>query len=460
VPKLSVQYICEACGAIQMKWVGRCPNCGKWDSLQEEVVEAGAQAKAETRRAVAASASKPLRLEEIKSASVTRLATGVAELDRVLGGGLVPGSLVLLSGDPGIGKSTLLLQACRHIAAAGAKVLYATGEESVEQVGLRAKRLGPFKGDFLLLAETRWENVVAAVDAEKPSLLVIDSIQTLASDDLPSAAGSVSQVRECAARLMALAKPRGLSCLIIGHVTKDGSLAGPRTLEHLVDTVLSFEGEKHSPLRLVRAVKNRFGSTLELGVFEMAEQGLREVANPSEYFLRNRLEGMSGSAAFVSLEGSRPLIAELQALVSPTHWGTPQRNSSGLDPYRLNLLYAVMEKRCGVNLYNQDIFVSVAGGLRLEEPGVDLAVAAAVASSLRNKAIPKNWVLFAEVGLGGELRAAPQAELRLREAARLGFSDALIAREDPKSMERLAKLGLKLRPARTLEEALKDLENG
>ena len=256
---------------------------------------------------------------------------------------------------------------------------------------------------------------------------------------------------------MALAKPRGLAVFVIGHVTKDGSLAGPRTLEHLVDAVLSFEGEKHSTLRMVRAVKNRFGSTLELGLFEMADDGLRQVANPSEYFMKSRLENASGSVAFVSLEGSRPMLTELQALVSPTHWGNPQRSSTGLDPYRLGLLYAVLEKRCGVNLYNQDVFVSVTGGLRLDEPAVDLAVSVAVASALRGKPVPHDWVAFAEIGLGGELRPVNQTESRLREAARLGFKRALIAKEEPKSMERLSKLGIQLFPARTLEEILKEL---
>lgn len=453
VPKLSIQYVCTECGAGSAKWMGRCPSCGRWHTLQEEVVASESPAQ----KAALVGSAKALRLSEVQAEEQGRLATGISELDRVLGGGMVPGALVLLSGDPGIGKSTLILQACQKLSAGGHRVLYATGEESASQVALRAKRIGDFNSDFLLLVETRLENIASAVEKEKPAVLVIDSIQTLMSDELPSAAGSITQVRECAARIMALAKPRSLACFVIGHVTKDGNLAGPRTLEHLVDAVLSFEGEKHSALRMVRSTKNRFGSTLELGLFEMADNGLREVSNPSEYFLRSRLEHASGSVAFVSLEGSRPMLTEIQALVAPTHWGNPQRSSTGMDPYRLNLLYAVLEKRCGVNLYNQDVFVSVTGGLRLDEPAVDLAVSAAVASSLRGRAISNDWVVFGEVGLGGELRPVAQTEARLREAARLGFKHALMAKEEPKAMERLSKLGIKLCPARTLEEALKEL---
>jgi DNA repair protein RadA/Sms len=457
LPKLTLQYVCTECGATSAKWMGRCPSCGRWQTLAEEVIATETPAKRAAAAVSAEAGSKALRLSEVGASEQPRLSTGISEFDRVLGGGLVPGALVLLSGDPGIGKSTLILQACQKLSSKGLKVLYASGEESASQIALRAKRIGAFNDQFLLLSETRFETIYAAVEREKPAVLVIDSIQTLMSDEIPSAAGSVTQVRECAARLMALAKPKNLAVFVIGHVTKDGSLAGPRTLEHLVDAVLSFEGEKHSSLRAVRATKNRFGSTLELGLFEMADDGLRQVANPSEYFLRSRLENASGSVAFVSLEGSRPMLTELQALVAPTHWGNPQRSSTGLDPYRLGLLYAVLEKRCGVNLYNQDVFVSVTGGLRLDEPAVDLAACAAVASALRSRAVPHDWVAFGEVGLGGELRPVAQTEARLREAARLGFKKALIPKEEPKAMERLAKLGIPLCPVRTLEDALKEL---
>lgn len=452
--KLSVHYVCTECGATAPKWLGRCSSCGRWHTLQEEVAVSEI---AVSRRSGGTVAGKAMRLDEISTEDSLRISTGMLELDRVLGGGLVPGSVVLLSGDPGIGKSTLILQACQKLAKAGHKVLYSSGEESPQQVALRAARLGGIQGNFLLLSETRWENLQACIEKESPRMLVVDSIQTLASDDLPSAAGSVSQVRECASRLMTIAKAKGMTVFLIGHVTKDGNLAGPRTLEHLVDVVLTFEGEKHQAFRMVRGIKNRFGSTLELGLFEMGDSGLTEVAKASEYFLKLRLAGATGSAALVSMEGSRPLLAEVQALVAPTHYGTPQRSSTGLDPWRLNLLYAVLEKRCGVHLYNQDVFVSVAGGLRLEEPSSDLALAAAVVSSLRSKPVPAHWVLFGEIGLGGEIRPSSHSEARLREAFRLGFKEALLASEDAKVMERLSKIGIKLRAVRTLEEALKEL---
>lgn len=458
MPKLSLQYVCSECGATSQKWMGRCPSCGRWQTLQEEVSAAETKPEKIARASLSGSA-KPQKLEEVSGEDAKRLGTGIPELDRVLGGGLVPGSLVLLSGDPGIGKSTLVLQACRHMANAGLKVLYCSGEESAAQVALRAKRLGPFKGEFLLLAETRWENLLAQVEREKPKVLVVDSIQTLATDELPSSAGSVTQVREIAARLMEACKSRGLAAFLVGHVTKDGALAGPKTLEHMVDVVLNFEGEKHHPVRMVRASKNRFGSTQELGLFEMSSEGLVEVTAASEYFLKSRMPGLAGSAAYVHLEGSRPVLAEIQSLVTITHFGTPQRSSTGFDPWRLSLLYAVLEKRCGVNLYNQDVFVSAAGGLRIDDPAADLAVALAVVSSLRSRAIPDTWVAFGEIGLGGELRPVASTEARLREARRMGFKRAVVARMDPKEMERLKSTGIELRPCRMLEEALAELEN-
>ncbi len=449
--KPSVLYVCRDCGATQPKWLGKCPACGGWSTLEEEVAQKSAASGA---RVVV---PKILSLSEIDTGKTPRTPTGSGELDRVLGGGLVPGSVILLAGDPGIGKSTLVLQACRSLEKTK-KVLYASGEESAEQIALRAKRLGSFGGAFLLLAETRLESLIAAVEAKSPDILVVDSIQTLATDDLPAAPGAVSQVREVASRLVSLAKSRSMSVLIIGHVTKDGALAGPRTLEHLVDVVLTFEGDKHHALRMVRAVKNRFGSTQELGLFEMADEGLRDADPTQASLMPDRGGDMSGSVFSVVMEGTRPLGVEIQALVTPTHFGTPQRSSTGLDPWRLSLLYAVLEKRCGLSLYNHDIFVSVAGGLRVEEPAVDLAVACAVASSLRAKALPQGWIVFGEIGLGGELRPAGLVEARLKEAARHGAKAALLPWEDAKSLERWKKCGLDIHAVRRLDEALSEIE--
>ena len=428
--------------------MGRCPSCGRWHTLVEEVV-AGLGEK----RAKAAVAPQLKRLDELDLGGRPRLATGSAELDRVLGGGLVPGSLVLLGGDPGIGKSTLVLQACQALAKAGQKVLYATGEESLEQVGLRARRLGGVQGDFQLLSDTAFESVEAAVGQVNPSLLVVDSIQTLASADLPASAGSVSQVRECAQRLMVMAKARGMAVFVVGHVTKDGALAGPRVLEHLVDVVLHMEGERHQGLRMLRTVKNRFGATQELGLFEMGEAGLGDMAEAGTRLLGPRRAGATGTVLTIAMEGSRPLLAEVQALVTVAHYGTPARQSTGLDPYRLSVLYAVLEKRCSLELYGHDVFVAVAGGLRLEEPSSDLALALAVASSLRGRALDPTLAALGEIGLGGELKPARGSEARLREAARSGVKRVLLPREEGKSMDKLAKLGVEAIFAATTEEA-------
>ena len=455
--KLSVRFVCSECGASQAKWMGRCPDCGRWQTLVEEAVATG-------RAAAGPSGGRPAprtyRLDQVDLKAQPRRSSGISELDRVLGGGLVPGALILLGGDPGIGKSTLLLQACASLAAQGAKVLYASGEESLQQVALRAERLGGVRGDFQLLAENSLEALCAAIEAAQPDVLVVDSVQTFSSEDLPSAPGSVSQVREVAARLMTVAKPRGLAVFLVGHVTKDGSLAGPRVLEHLVDVVLHFEGERHQAFRMLRGVKNRFGGTQELGLFEMAELGLKPVDSASEYLLSRRGGAAEGCAVLVAMEGMRPLLAEIQALVTPAHFGTPQRVSTGVDPYRMRVLDAVLEKRIGLALYGHDVFLAVSGGLRLEETASDLAVAAAVASSLKGQALPEGWVLAGEIGLGGELRPVRQAESRLREAARLGFKHALLAREDPKSMAALQKLGLQAHFVRDVEEAFRELWPG
>lgn len=453
--KLSLRYVCTECGTAQPKWMGRCPGCGRWQTLVEEVVEgpAGGSRGLE--------ASRPLprlwRLDEVDLAARPRRSTGLPELDRVLGGGLVPGALVLLGGDPGIGKSTLLLQACLSLSAAGHRVLYASGEESLEQIALRARRLGGGKGDFRLVAETSLDALVSAMESADPEILVVDSVQTFACDELPSGPGSVAQVREVTVRLMALAKSRGLSVFLVGHVTKDGALAGPRVLEHLVDVVLHFEGERHQAFRMIRSVKNRFGGTQELGLFEMGENGLRQLASASEYLLSRRGGASEGCAVLVAMEGTRPLLAEVQALVCPAHFGTPQRASTGVDPYRQRVLDAVLEKRVGLALYSHDVFVAVSGGLRLEETASDLAVCVAVASSLKAKPVPPGWVFAGEIGLGGEIRPVRQAEIRLREAARLGFRHALLAREEAKAMAALSRLGITVHFVRDVEEAFREI---
>ncbi len=449
--KLRVQYACQECGATQVKWMGRCPSCGGWNTLQEEAAAEDSPARGQ---ALPVEAPAAVSLDEVAEAPVPRFTTGLAEVDRVLGGGLVPGSLVLLGGDPGVGKSTLVLQACAGLAASGRKVLYASGEESVQQVHLRARRLGVLSPGIRLVAETQWEKVAACASAEACGVLVVDSIQTLFSSDLPASPGTVSQVRECAVRLMALAKSRNLPVFLIGHVTKDGSLAGPRVLEHLVDAVLTLEGDADHSFRMLRASKNRFGNTRELGLFEMREQGLAQVSNPSEYLLRQRGLAQPGACAMASLEGSRPLLVEVQALVTASHEGAARRSSAGVDPWRLNLLYAVLEKRCGIPLHQQDVFVSVAGGFRLQEPAADLALAAAVSSSLRDQALPRQWIVFGEVGLGGEVRPVKQTGLRLKEAARFGFKHAVVPWAEGREAEEWKGLGIAAHPVKELGEAL------
>jgi DNA repair protein RadA/Sms len=399
-------------------------------------------------------AGKPLRLQEVAGAEEDRRRCGIAELDRVLGGGVVPGSFILIGGDPGIGKSTLLLQASARLAGAGT-VLYVTAEESARQLKLRGERLGVRGGELFVLAETSLEAILERVRELRPTFLVVDSIQTIFTAALESAPGSVSQVRECAGRLMQTAKGDGVPTFIVGHVTKDGSIAGPRMLEHMVDTVLYFEGDPGHPYRILRAVKNRFGSTNEIGVFEMKEAGLAEVTNPSELFLAERPEGAAGSAVVPALEGSRPILVELQALVSGSSYGTPRRTAMGIDHNRVSLLVAVLEKKVGLSLLAQDIFLNVAGGVRLDEPAVDLGVMAALASSHLNRPIPPRTILFGEVGLAGEIRAVSRPELRVKEAARLGFDRCLLPSGSLKNLEPPA--GMTLVAVRSAEEALEEL---
>jgi len=410
-----ILFVCQNCGHQSAKWLGRCPGCDGWNSFAEERVT-----PAPLLAPSSAPISAPCRLNTLHSGEEKRYSCHIGELDRVLGGGFVPGSLTLIGGDPGIGKSTLLLQGM-DILAQTAKVLYVTAEESVQQVKLRADRLGAAADQLYLLAETSMARIVETAREWKPAFLVVDSIQTVYSHELQSAPGTVSQVRECCGKLMQLAKGEGITTCVAGHVTKDGAIAGPRLLEHMVDTVLYFEGDPSYPYRILRAVKNRFGSTNEIGVFEMAGSGLREVANPSEIFLQERPEEAPGSIVVPSLEGSRPILVELQALVSGASFGTPQRSTIGIDHKRVSLLIAVLEKRAGLPLRGQDIFFNVAGGVRLDEPAVDLGVVAALASSHLNRPAPPHTLFFGEVGLTGEVRAVARPDIRLNEAERLGF---------------------------------------
>ena len=412
-------FVCSECGATALKWMGLCPSCGEAGTLSEQAAERGARA--------AGPAASPVPLAEIEAREAARLPTGLAELDRVLGGGLVAGQVTLIGGDPGIGKSTLLLQALAALAG-GRKVLYVSGEESAEQVALRARRLGVGGARVGLLAEIQLERVLGALQAARPEVAVVDSIQTLWSETLQSAPGSVAQVRECAAQLARHAKKAGTALFIVGHVTKEGAIAGPRVLEHIVDTVLYFEGDPHSAFRLVRAVKNRFGAVNELGVFAMTDGGLRGVANPSALFLQRHEKDVAGSCVLATLEGTRPLLVEIQALVDAAHAPNPRRLTVGLEQNRLALLLAVLHRHAGIATMDQDVFVNAVGGVRIGEPAADLAVALAVVSSLTDRPIPGKLLAFGEIGLAGEVRPAPRGQDRLKEAAKLGFERAIVPR--------------------------------
>ncbi len=419
--KAKTVYSCTECGGSAPKWQGQCPQCGAWNTLVETVATPAA-VRFET---VAGTRSTITSLAAIKARENTRTPTGLEEFDRVLGGGLVPGGVVLIGGDPGIGKSTLLLQACAALGAAQ-RTLYVTGEESVEQVALRAQRLGLVNAPVELLAEVQLEAIVGAINAARPEIVIVDSIQTVYTEMLQSAPGSVAQVRECAAQLTRLAKQRGVVVVLVGHVTKDGAIAGPRVLEHIVDTVLYFEGDPHSSFRLVRAIKNRFGAANELGVFAMTERGLKGVTNPSALFLSQHAEPVAGSAVVATLEGSRPLLVELQALADPVQGGMPRRLAVGLDAQRLALLLAVLHRHGGVDTSGYDVFVNAVGGVRILEPAADLAVLLAITSSIKNRALPSKSIVFGEVGLAGEIRPVQRGQERLREARKLGFKTVLI----------------------------------
>ncbi|GAO35533.1 DNA repair protein RadA [Sulfuricella sp. T08] len=440
-------YSCTECGGQATKWQGQCPHCMAWNTLVETVAET---APAVNRYSALAEPSQLQRLSDVEALETPRQTTGIAEFDRVLGGGLVPGGVVLIGGDPGIGKSTLLLQALCHLGASN-KVLYVSGEESAQQIALRAKRLALDAGPVQLLAEIQLEKICATLLAQKPNVAVIDSIQTVYSEALQSAPGSVAQVRECAAQLTRLAKQAGITVILVGHVTKEGALAGPRVLEHIVDTVLYFEGDSNSSFRLIRAFKNRFGAVNELGVFAMTEKGLREVSNPSALFLSHHGQEVAGSCVMVTQEGTRPLLVEVQALVDEAHAPNPRRLSVGLEQNRLAMLLAVLHRHAGIACFDQDVFVNAVGGVKITEPAADLAVLLAIVSSLRNKPLPAKLVVFGEVGLAGEVRPVQRGQERLKEAAKLGFTHAVIPKaNNPK--QRVA--GMEVVAVDRLEDAV------
>ena len=450
--KARTVHACTECGGASPKWQGQCPHCGAWNTLVESVA-----APAPTRFQSVAGGRSPVRpLSSIVARESPRVPSGLDEFDRVLGGGLVPGGVILLGGDPGIGKSTLLLQAGAALGAAH-KVLYVTGEESVEQIALRADRLGLVNAPIELLAEVQLEAIVAAIGEAQPEIVVVDSIQTVYTEALTSAPGSVSQVRECAAQLTRLAKQRGIVVVFVGHVTKEGAIAGPRVLEHIVDTVLYFEGDPHSAFRLVRAIKNRFGAANELGVFAMTERGLKGVSNPSALFLSHHAEPVPGSAIVATLEGSRPLLVEIQALVDPVAGASPRRLAVGLDPQRLALLLAVLHRHGGVEVAGYDVFVNAVGGVRIDEPAVDLAVILAIDSSFKNRALPAKLLVFGEVGLAGEIRPVQRGQERIREAAKLGFRTVLCpaANRPKQSID-----GIEIVPVDRIDQAMAWVRSG
>ncbi|MCO5220914.1 MAG: DNA repair protein RadA [Thermomicrobiales bacterium] len=423
--KRSTTYVCQQCGAHSPAYLGRCPNCNSWNSMVETIEPKAQAGRAGARPALVPSAQAQ-RISEVEAAESQRIKTNIAELDRVLGGGLVPGSVVLVGGDPGIGKSTLVLQSAAQLGTGTSPSLYASGEESVHQIRLRAERLGVSGDNVLVVSESSLDEIIALAEQVQPQVLVVDSIQTATVDELETSAGSVGQVRESTARLIRWAKPRMVPVIIIGHVTKEGNIAGPRVLEHMVDAVLYLEGERFQQFRILRGVKNRFGSTDEVGVFEMAESGLQEVRNPSEAFLQERALNAAGSTVTVTLEGSRPILVEVQALTSQSVYGLPRRSANGFDQGRLQLLVAVLQKRAGLNLAEQDVYTNAVGGLKIAEPAADLAVSTAIASSLKDKLIDPRTVVIGEVGLSGEVRSVSQLDRRLLEASRLGFSRAIV----------------------------------
>ncbi len=449
--KVKTSFFCQNCGHLSLKWAGKCPSCGQWNTfVEEEIREPGPGSRTDL-----SFNEKPLPIDTIASDERERLKSGIEEVDRVLGGGIVRGSAVLVGGDPGIGKSTLLLQVMQHLAAGGLRVLYVSGEESARQIKMRGERIGATSGNILILVEVDLDNILKYIRETKPAAVVVDSVQTVYSSLLSSAPGSVGQVREASERLILSAKKSGIPLFLIGHVTKDGSIAGPKVLEHMVDTVLYFEGDSGHSYRMIRGIKNRFGPTNEVGVFEMRDRGLVEVLNPSEYFLAERPEGSSGSVVVASLEGTRPILVEIQSLVTPTNFGMPRRTAIGVDANRVSLLVAVLEKVCGLRLGSHDVFLNVAGGVRVTEPAVDLGIVSAMASSFLDRAIHPGTVVFGEVGLTGEVRGIHQTELRIREAERMGFSRCI----HPKTQAREAMKSGKIRLVRirSIRELIENL---
>ena len=435
-------YFCQNCGHEESKWLGQCPMCREWNTFVEEkvTVSKGTAAKNTVREA------EVVTLSSVSTDQEDRMQTEIEELDRVLGGGVVPGSLVLVGGDPGIGKSTLLLQVCKRLSDQGRKVLYISGEESLKQIKLRANRMGTFSDHLLLLCETNLETIRQVIEREHPAVAVIDSIQTMYSEEVTAAPGSVSQVREATNTLMQIAKGLNITIFIVGHVTKEGTVAGPRVLEHMVDTVLYFEGDRHASYRILRGVKNRFGSTNEIGVFEMRETGLEEVPNPSEYMLNGRPEDASGSVVACSMEGTRPMLMEIQALVCRSNFGMPRRTAAGTDYNRVNLLMAVLEKRVGLPLSNYDAYINIAGGIRMNEPAIDLGIVMAIVSSYKNQSISPGTIVFGEVGLSGEVRAVSMPEQRVAEARKLGFKTCImpqVSKDMLKKVEGIEVIGVK-----------------
>ncbi|ABN53007.1 MAG TPA: DNA repair protein RadA [Hungateiclostridium thermocellum] len=450
MPKQKSFYVCQECGYESIGWMGKCPSCNQWNTFVEEIQEP----KSKSRSGAVSTNVKPVNINDIEADTEERYLTGIKEMDRVLGGGIVKGSLILVGGDPGIGKSTLLLQICDKIKT-NAKILYVSGEESIKQIKLRADRLNVRNPNLLMLSETNFKVIQALSETERPDLIVIDSIQTMFNDELPSAPGSVSQVREITSGLMRIAKTLNIAIIIVGHVTKEGAIAGPRVLEHMVDTVLYFEGERHLSYRILRAVKNRFGSTNEIGIFEMRDVGLVEVENPSSMLLSERTESVPGSVAVATLEGTRPMLIEIQALVCPTSFGMPRRMATGLDYNRITLLMAVLEKRVGMQLHNYDAYVNVVGGLKIDEPACDLGVVTAIASSFRNIPVDMDTVLIGEVGLTGEVRAVSQIDKRIREAVRIGFKNCVVPAGNMKVIKQMKDINnINVKFVENVQEAL------
>lgn len=452
--KIKTSFYCQSCGQESPKWQGKCPNCGAWNSFAEELVQKDKAKKSWVKGDLPARAPQPVRITEVEQHAEVRIDMGDSELNRILGGGLVPGSLILLGGEPGIGKSTLMLQVA--VKSTKLKVLYVSGEESEQQIRMRAERIGIQNPDCFVLAETGMQRIFQHIQQVQPQLLVIDSIQTLQTDTIESSPGSVSQIRECTAELLRFAKESSTPVMLIGHITKDGQIAGPKILEHMVDVVLQFEGDRNHLYRIVRSVKNRFGSTAEMGIYEMAGEGLREVENPSQVLLSQLDEPFSGIAISATMEGARPMLVETQALVSTAVYGTPQRSGTGFDLRRLNMLLAVIEKRCGFKLGQKDVFLNITGGIRVEDPAIDLGVICAILSSDLNMPIPTKTCFCGEVGLSGEIRPVSRVEQRIAEAARMGFAQILVSDYNLKGIN-TGKFGIRVIPVKKIEEAFQVL---